>query len=134
MMTTVDDAIELSCGNDRCGAIIRKLRDDKAEWERIALETTTNFRDLRIHADALEKEVQELRSERDALRVRVTRMMSGVVDGVGSDVAYSRLVANLTADELEGVVPRVVKDAGAADGGVGAMVAAIGVGSEEGVV
>jgi len=48
--------------------------------------------------------------------------------------SYCRLVASMTVDELSGVVPVSVQDAGAASGGVAAMIAAISCGSEEGVV
>ena len=106
---------------------VDELRMRLREYEQLMHEANDVHRELQCDVDAL-------RGECASLRDRVTRMMSGVVEGRGKDAAYSRLVACMTADELECVVPGCVKDAGGTGGGVGAIVAAIGCGSEEGVV
>jgi predicted nucleic acid-binding Zn-ribbon protein len=105
--------------------MLRKLREDNAELEERLTESHVRYRDLRAEADALLAELTATRLECAKLRDRMTRMISGVVEGAGTMGSYCRLVASMTVDELSGVVPVSVQDAGAASGGVGAMIAAI---------
>ncbi|MBS0173554.1 MAG: ankyrin repeat domain-containing protein, partial [Nitrospira sp.] len=114
--------------------MIRTLRADNEALYRIATETTVNYRTRLTELDGVNVELAKMRAEHLALGARVTRMISGVVEGIGKDGAYSRLVASMSAEELESVVPRRVVAAGEAEGGVGAILTAIGCGSEEGVV